>query len=143
MIKKKNITKNVDSETKEILNMVFEEAKKKQRPKVEYDFKNKSLLQTMWEQDTEPINGINFKPGFVSSFTPKDQKKYLEAFKKGDLKKISELPIDIIEAYHGSISKIYFSGTGTVKSLDVAISSTQAEDEILLHKLYRKTLNQS
>lgn len=117
--------------------------KDKQRPKNEYDFKNKSLLQIMWEQNAKPINGMPFlKPGFVSSFMPKDPKAYLEAFEKGDFKKLNELPIDIIEAHHGSMSKICFSGTGTVKSLEVAISSTQAEDESLLRNLYKKTLNQ-
>ncbi|MDD2564089.1 MAG: hypothetical protein PHU27_07740 [Salinivirgaceae bacterium] len=117
--------------------------KDKQRPKNEYDFKNKSILQIMWEQNAAPVNGMNFKAGFVSSFMPKDPKKYLEAFEKGDFKKINELPINIIEAYHGSMPKIYFSGTGTVKSLEVAISSTQTEDESLLNNLYRKTLSQS
>jgi hypothetical protein len=138
----KIILKSANPKIKKILEMAFEEAKKKQRPKVEYDFKNKSLLQIMWEQNAEPINGMNFKAGFVSSFMPKDPAVYLEAFEKGNFEKLNELPINIIEAYHGSISKIYFSGTGTVKSLEVAISSTQAEDENLLRNLYKKTLNQ-
>lgn len=139
----KVISKNTNSKIMKILEMAFEEVKNKQRPKVEYDFKNKSLLQIIWEQNAEPVNGMNFKAGFVSSFTTKDKERYLKAFKNGDFQKLSELPISIIEAYHGSMSKIYFSGTGTVKSLEVAISSTQTEDESLLHDLYQKTLNQN
>lgn len=133
-------SKKVGSRMQKILDIAYEKVKNKQQPKVEYDFKNKSLLQVMWEQNAEPVDGMNFKAGFVSSFMPKDPKAYLEAFKKGDFKKLNKLPVDILEAYHGAMPKIYFSGTGTVKSLEVAISSTQAEDEDLLHHLYQKTL---
>ncbi|EKD87086.1 MAG: hypothetical protein ACD_37C00047G0002 [uncultured bacterium] len=112
---------------------------KKSRNKVGVDFKNKSLLNAVWDLPNKPIKGLKLKRGFLTRIVPKDPVAYLNAF-NNNWEEFNKLPVDVVEAYHGGMPKIYFKGGGTVKSLDVAVSSTQAEDEVLLHKMYQKTI---
>lgn len=110
---------------------------KKPKNKNDGSFNDKSLLGIVWNLPNKRAKVYKFRKGFLTQFEPEDPKAFLRAFQTNDISKLNSLPINIIQAYHGDMPKILFNGSGTVKSLDVAISSTQAEDESLLHKLYQ------
>ncbi len=94
----------------------------------------------MWGP-SKPIKG--FRDGYISRFVPVDPEAYKRAFESGNWEELNRLPVNIVEAYHGDLPKIHFSGNTTVKCLEVAVSSTLSEDEALLHKLYQSSIYNS
>lgn len=101
--------------------------------------KIKYLLKLLKHQPL--VKGVNY--GGSSSFkvNPKNIEASSKAFKEGDIGALLKNS-EIIELHRDDLPNIVFKGNSTVKTIEVAISSTQSEDESLLRDLYQKTLNQ-
>ena len=87
------------------------------------------------------VKGVNYSGSSSFKVNPKNIEASSKAFKEGNIGALLKNS-EIIELHRDDLPNIVFKGNSTVKTIEVAISSTQAEDENLLNNLYRKTLNQ-
>ncbi|OGH11800.1 MAG: hypothetical protein A2857_04905 [Candidatus Levybacteria bacterium RIFCSPHIGHO2_01_FULL_36_15] len=115
---------------------------------------SKTLLRIIAEKTEQQVEQFNknneaqarYGGTKVSKLNTEQQEAYEKAVESGDIKKVTELldlGITTPTELYLNMPDLKVSDSGSIRSLSVYVYSAEANDEVLLHKLFSKVREQT